>query len=131
MGLLDFLKKSPRDVAKDEIEEVPWHMLNKMDQLDTIVEESKEKPVAIFKHSTRCGISRMVLKQFEKAYELSDSEAKLYYLDLLQNRDISSEIAARFEVYHESPQLLVIKDGKAVDHASHHSISPNQILKFI
>ena len=48
MGLLDIFK-TPREIAKEEIVEVPWHVLGKMDQLDEIVEESKSKPVAVFK----------------------------------------------------------------------------------
>lgn len=95
MGLKD-LFKSPRDIAKEEIVEVPWHVLAQMDQLDALVEESKNKPVAIFKHSTRCGISRGVLKMFERNYTLNDEQLKLYFLDLLKNREISNEIASRF-----------------------------------
>jgi len=130
MGLLD-IRRPPRDIAKEEIVEVPWHVLGKMDQLDEIVEESKSKPVAIFKHSTRCGISRGVLKLFEKNYKLTDAQLKLYYLDLLQNRDISNEIAARFKVHHESPQMIVIKNGAVVHHDSHHSIEASHLKRFV
>ena len=130
MGLLDIFK-TPRDIAKEEIVEVPWHVLAKMDQLDEIVEESKSKPVAIFKHSTRCGISRGVLKLFEKNYNLTDNQLKLYFLDLLQNRDISNEIAARFKVQHESPQIIVIKNGAVVHHDSHHSIEASHLEQYI
>jgi bacillithiol system protein YtxJ len=87
--------------------------------------------VAIFKHSTRCGISRAVLKMFEKNYSLNDEQLKLYFLDLLQNRAISNEIAARFKVQHESPQIIVIKDGVVVHHDSHHSIEAEHLQKFI
>ncbi len=130
MGFLDIFK-TPRDIAKEEIVEVPWHVLGKMDQLDEIVEESKAKPVAIFKHSTRCGISRGVLKLLEKNYSLTDNQLKLYYLDLIQNRDISNEIAARFKVNHESPQMIVIKNGAVVHHDSHHSIEASHLERFI
>lgn len=130
MGFFDRLKSS-RDIAKEEIVEVPWHVLGKMDQLDELVEQSKTKPVAIFKHSTRCGISRAVLKLLEKNYNLTDDQLKLYYLDLLQNRDISNEIAARFKVYHESPQMIVIKNGVVVHHDSHHSIDASHLVKFV
>ncbi|SRX55642.1 bacillithiol system redox-active protein YtxJ [Aequorivita sp. CIP111184] len=130
MGFLDIFK-TPRDIAKEEIVEVPWHVLGKMDQLDEIVEESKTKPIAIFKHSTRCGISRGVLKLLEKNYNLTDEQLKLYYLDLIQNRDISNEIASRFKVNHESPQMIVIKNGAVVHHDSHHSIEASHLEKFI
>jgi len=130
MGLLDIFK-TQRDIVKEEIVEVPWHVLSKMDQLDEILEESKTKPVAIFKHSTRCGISRGVLKLLEKNYNLTDDQLKLYYLDLLQNRDISNKIAARFNVHHESPQMIVIKNGVVVHHDSHHAIEASHLEKFI
>ena len=130
MGFFDKFKSSS-DIAKEEIIEVPWHVLSKVEQLDEIVEQSKTKPVAIFKHSTRCGISRGVLKLVEKNYKLTDDQLKLYYLDLLQNRDISNEIAARFKVYHESPQMIVIKNGIVVHQDSHHSIDASHLEKFV
>ncbi len=130
MGFFDKFK-SQRDIAKEEIVEVPWHVLGRMEQLDEIVKESNSKPVAIFKHSTRCGVSRGVLKSFEKNYTLSDDQIKLYFLDLLANRDISNEIAARFKVHHESPQMIVIKKGEVVYHNSHHSIEASDLEKFV
>ncbi len=123
--------KSPRDITKETIVEVPWNVLGEMDQLDEILEESKSKPIVIFKHSTRCGISRGVLKIFERNYNLKEEQIKLYFLDLLEHRDISNEIAARFKVHHESPQLLVIKDGNVVHHDSHHSIEAEHLVKFV
>jgi bacillithiol system protein YtxJ len=122
MGLFDKLKKTQRDIAKEEIVETPWHVLSRTEQVEDLIEESKNVPVAIFKHSTRCGISRMVLKQFEKEYSLTDEQLKLYFLDLLKHRDISNEIAERFGVAHESPQLLVVKNGEVVHHHSHQGI---------
>ena len=127
MGFLDLFKKTERDIAKEEIVETPWHVLSTTEQLEEIIEESKNKPVAVFKHSTRCGISRMVLKQFEKNYDLDDNQLKLYFLDLLQNRDISNEIAARFKVHHESPQMIVLKDGEVIHHDSHQGIDANHL----
>ncbi len=130
MGFFDKFK-STRDIAKEEIIEVPWHVLGKMEQLDEIVEESKTRPVAIFKHSTRCGVSRGVLKMFEKNYTFLDNQLKLYFLDVIQNRDISNEIAARFKVHHESPQMIVIRNGAVVHHDSHHSIEAAHLEKFV
>lgn len=130
MGLFDMFK-SPRDAAKEEIVETPWHVLGKIEQLDDLVAQSKTKPVAIFKHSTRCGVSRGVLKMFEKNYSLNDDQLKLYFLDLLQNRDISNEIATRFKVNHESPQLIVIKEGVVVHHDSHNGIDAADLTKFV
>ncbi|MAN58297.1 MAG: bacillithiol system redox-active protein YtxJ [Flavobacteriaceae bacterium] len=131
MGIFDKLKKTQRDIAKEEIVETPWHVLSTMEELDNLVDQSENIPVAIFKHSTRCGISRMVLKQFEKDYDLNDEQLKLYFLDLLQHRDISNEIAQRFQIHHESPQLLVLKDREVVHHHSHQGIDAAHLKKFI
>ena len=132
MGLFDKVFKSQRDISKEEINEVPWHPLTHQDQIKGLREESKEKTIVVFKHSTRCGISRMVLNNFEKEFDLKvEEEFKLYFLDLLANRGISNEIADYFEVRHESPQMLIIKEEKVVHHASHSSISANDIKEHL
>ena len=130
MRLFDIFKNQ-KDIVNEEIVEVPWHILGSLEQLDAIMEESQSKPVAIFKHSTRCGISRGVLKIFERNYKYNDDQVKLYFLDLLQNRDISNEIAARFKVRHESPQMLVIENGVAVYNNSHHAIEVSHLEEFL
>lgn len=98
-----------------------WEPLNHISQLDEIVTLSKEKPVAIFKHSTRCSISRMALKQFENEFDFPEKVTP-YFLDLITFRDVSNDIASRFGVQHQSPQLILIKDGKAVYNTSHSDI---------
>ena len=98
-----------------------WIQLTDLGQLNEISMLSNEKPVIIFKHSTRCSISRMALKQFENEFDSKD-EVEVYFLDLLEHRDISNEIATRFNVYHQSPQLLLIKEGKSVYDVSHSDI---------
>lgn len=99
-----------------------WNVLNNVQQLDTIVEASKTKPVLLFKHSTRCIISRTVLKNFEKEFDLQDQVVP-YYLDLLEYRPISNAIAERFNVTHQSPQILIIKEGVSVYDISHEGIT--------
>lgn len=132
MGIFDKVFKSERDIAKKEIMEVPWHPLTESSQLEDIGKESEKQPVVIFKHSTRCGISRMVLNNFEKNYDLpKDKEVKLYFLDLLANRNISNEVANRFGVRHESPQMIILKNGEVVHHASHHSIDLGSVKEQI
>ncbi|OXB21755.1 thioredoxin family protein [Flavobacterium tructae] len=100
---------------------VNWTQLTDVAQLMEIEAISNEKPVVIFKHSTRCSISRMALKQFEREYALEDTVGA-YFLDLIAYRDVSNEIASRFNVYHESPQLILIRNGKAVYDVSHSDI---------
>jgi bacillithiol system protein YtxJ len=100
---------------------VNWTELTDVAQLMEIVAISNEKPVIIFKHSTRCSISRMALKQFEREFDLNDT-VDAYFLDLIAHRDISNEIASTFNVYHESPQLILIRNGKAIYDVSHSDI---------
>lgn len=104
-----------------------WKVLDQMEQLDDLVEESKNHPVAIFKHSTSCGISHMVKDGLENTWNLSADQLQVYYLDLLAHRPISNEVASRFKVVHQSPQMIVIKDGNVVQQASHHSISMSMV----
>lgn len=115
---------------KQSISKVGWRLLTDLGQLNEIIDLSTEKPVLIFKHSTRCSISRMVLKQFENEFDL-DEKVVPYFLDLLEYRNISNEIASRFEVQHQSPQIIVIKDGNAVYHASHESIAVEKLAEFV
>ena len=100
---------------------VNWINLEDLGQLTEIQETSFAKPVIIFKHSTTCSISRMALKNFEREYNLND-KVDAYFLDLLNFRVISNEIATKFNVTHQSPQLLLIKDGKSVYNVSHENI---------
>ncbi|SFU53605.1 bacillithiol system protein YtxJ [Pustulibacterium marinum] len=100
----------------------PWNELNSIEQLDTIAAQSSSETVAIFKHSTSCGISAMVKRSFENESN-AESGVKLYYLDLLANRPISNAVAEKFMVVHQSPQLIVLKNGEVVAEASHGAIN--------
>lgn len=130
MGLLGLFGSKNNSEAKEE-KQLPWKALTSMEQLDAIVADSKTRPVAIFKHSTRCGISRMVIRQFEGAYDIDPSKMDLYYLDLLAYRSISDEVGIKFQVLHQSPQLIVVKNGVAVAHASHSGIQAHELENFI
>lgn len=101
-----------------------WLPLTHNAQLDAIDAASAERPVLLFKHSTRCSISRTVLDRLERAWTAADDAAHTsYYLDLLRHRDISDAIAERYGVRHESPQVLVIRNGRCVHHAAHTAIT--------
>jgi len=119
-----------RPEAKITSLDFKWNHLTDLGQLKEIMELSFEKPVLIFKHSTRCSISKMAINQFESDYDLKD-KIELYYLDLIEYRLISNEVANVFGVVHQSPQILLIRDGKAIFNASHESIDALQLEKFI
>ncbi|TXE15032.1 bacillithiol system redox-active protein YtxJ [Seonamhaeicola algicola] len=110
---------------------LPWIALNNLEQLTEIEKKSETKTQVIFKHSTRCGISRMVMNQFIAAYNLNENDLDLYYLDLLNHRNVSNEVGYKFQVLHESPQILVIKNGQTVAHASHGAINDVQLETFV
>ncbi len=101
--------------------------LNDIALLEEIQKKSFESQVLIFKHSIRCGISKMALKAFENDLTSNQSDYIYYYLDLINHRDISNAIAQKWNVSHESPQLIILKDGQVKNHASHYSINVSQL----
>ena len=129
MGLFDNIFNGSSDAEKKS--KINWISLTESNKLETLISESKEKPVLIFKHSTRCGISRMALKSFEKSYDLEESDLEMYYLDLLAYRSLSNEISLKLNIHHQSPQVLVVKNGKTVYHDSHYQISIQKIKKVL
>jgi bacillithiol system protein YtxJ len=105
-----------------------WISLKDSKQLDEILDESKKKPVLIYKHSTRCNISRAALDRLERKWDDSAiGTVKRYFLDLISYRDISNRVAEIFHVEHHSPQILVISDGKSVLDLSHYEIDFDHI----
>ena len=106
-----------------------WTQLQSTDQLNEI----KNLPgySIIFKHSTRCSISMMAKKRLELDWDDLPENLPLYFLDLIQYREISNQIAQLFHVYHESPQLLLIKDGECILDQSHGGISVDEALTMI
>lgn len=109
----------------------PGQQLEAQNQVDAIISNSFLRPQLIFKHSTRCSISRFVLSDFISNYGFSEQEFGAWYLDLLAYRSISNAVAVQFNVEHQSPQLLVIKNGKVIAHASHEAISTILLSEFL
>ncbi|HLO46539.1 MAG TPA: bacillithiol system redox-active protein YtxJ [Leadbetterella sp.] len=108
-----------------------WNSLTEIQQLETIKEESSQQAVVIFKHSTRCSISATALDRFERNWAKTQDKkgVKFYYLDLIAHRDISNKIATEFGVDHESPQLLLIKNGGSIFSESHYGIDFADVLE--
>ena len=128
---MSFFKKLFNTVSEPkEAKVLPWQALTDVNQLNEIEKRSESKTQLVFKHSTRCGISRMVMNQFVSMYD-ADSNADLYYLDLLNFRDVSNEVGYKFQVMHQSPQLLVIRNGATVAHASHGAINELDLNRFL
>lgn len=133
MGILkNLFGSSENKKPKQEIKKnINWIPLTSLDQLETIKETSKTEAILIFKHSTRCGISSMVIKQFENLFQEEHQRLKVYYLDLLNYRDISDELGYTFQVMHQSPQLLVVRNEVSVHNASHYDITQVDLARFL
>jgi bacillithiol system protein YtxJ len=109
-----------------------WNKLENINQLAFIDEESKDKKILLFKHSTRCGISSMALDRIERDWKQEDClKIKPYYLDLLNHRDISNEISSRYNVVHESPQILIIYNGRCIYYKSQSEINYKEIMRSV
>jgi len=130
---MGFLKNIFGNKKSKEVKEtyLSWTPLISVEEINTIIEISKSQPILIFKHSTSCGISRMVMKQFESLFNEENKHLKVYYLDLLNFREVSSKLSEVFQVIHQSPQLLVIKNGISVYDKSHYEITGVNLSKYI
>lgn len=126
MGLL---KKIFGEAASESVSKVNWIPLTELSQLETI--SKSEKVVGVFKHSTRCYTSKVVLRQFEKDFDDLAESIDMYFLDLIAYRSISNKIAEKYNLWHESPQLLIIKKDNLVASDSHMGIVNLEIASFI
>ena len=106
-----------------------WKYITDLAQVDQI--KKQDGYSLIFKHSTRCSVSMMAKKRFEMDWSVLPENTSLYFLDLISYRDISAQIAETFQVHHESPQILLIKDGDCVLDASHSDISAEEVAEVI
>ncbi|ARV05591.1 cytosolic protein [Polaribacter sp. SA4-10] len=133
MGILKniFGGKGEQSSKEEKKSYLNWIPLTSLAQLEEIKRASKTESVLIFKHSTRCTISSMVIKRFEALFTEEHQNLKVYYLDLLNYRDISDEVGATFQVMHQSPQLLVIKNEVSVFNASHYDISQVNLTSYM
>jgi bacillithiol system protein YtxJ len=106
-----------------------WILLESEEQLNSIKQHKGYS--LIFKHSTRCSISMMAKRRFELDWEDLPQDMSLYFLDLINHRDLSGQVAQLFQVHHESPQLLLIKDGECILDQSHGAISVDEAMSVL
>jgi bacillithiol system protein YtxJ len=122
MGFTSFLSNKKED---------KWNNLTTNEDLVKINNDSYNQPQIIFKHSTRCSISQMAKNRMIEGLDQLIDKAAVYYLDLLNYRNISNEIANKWGVEHESPQIIVIKNGEAIYHSSHNMIKVTDIKEHL
>jgi bacillithiol system protein YtxJ len=107
---------------------IEWKTIESRDQIEEIIQASRTTPVVIYKHSNRCGASLFVRSRLEKQWK-NGCEVDFYFLDLVSYRDVSNEVADRFGVRHESPQILLIRNGRSVFDTSHSGVSAKALKK--
>ena len=107
-----------------------WKHLTSIVDLDTAIASSENGTVVLFKHSTRCSISRMALKMIESDWDDSLEGVEAYFLNLLDHIDISAAISEKLGIEHQSPQMLILQSGTSVFHANHSSINVADVKKF-
>ena len=108
-------------------ETFPWVKISSIDQLNDVLLNAREKPALFFKHSTRCSISSMALNSFERYWKHDSDFCDLYFIDLLNYRDVSNEIAILTGVVHQSPQVIVVHQKEVLYDATHSSIDGRKI----
>jgi bacillithiol system protein YtxJ len=104
-----------------------WVVLEDYSQINNAIKASA--PFLVFKHSTRCSISSMAKSRFERSFDLND--VQVFYLDLIKYKSISNQLAADFNVVHQSPQLMLIQNGSCTYNASHNAIDLDDLKENI
>jgi bacillithiol system protein YtxJ len=127
---MSFFSSFFSDTASNQPNQFPWIALEDLGTIEAIIAQSHQKPVVIFKHSTRCSISRFALKNFETDFQANLS-VDFYFLDLIQFRSVSNALSVRFEVLHQSPQVLLIQNGICIYHDSHQDINFEKLVSKI
>ncbi len=122
MGFLDNLRNSQKENLHAN-----WKTLDSEAQLKEVIQGSHERPVMLFKHSTTCGISAGAKHRLEAEWDIDPAKMDFYYLDLLNHRSVSNLIAETLDVIHQSPQIILVKDGQAVYNTSHHAIDATAV----
>jgi bacillithiol system protein YtxJ len=121
MGFFSFSSKSKINL--------PWIALTTENQLREAINLSSEKPVLLFKHSTRCSISSMALSRFEENWKNETEICSIYFLDLIAFRSLSNLVAELTHVEHQSPQVIVLSNNEVIYSASHSEIDAKEIEK--
>ena len=109
MGIFDRFKSNRQSIKQEDVQEfstkvsMPWSPLVRADQIPDLINQSHDRPVLIFKHSTRCIISTMVLRELEAKAQILAELGHWYYLDLIANRDCSNKVSQDLNVVHQSP----------------------------
>ena len=128
MGVFNGLKKaltSKKPASKD------WNRLSKPDEVEAVLKASEAKPQLVYKHSHTCGTCLFAKGELEAKFEKLQQKADLFFVNVKQARPVSDGFAEMLQVCHESPQVLIIKEGEAIWHASHSAIKADKALEVL
>jgi bacillithiol system protein YtxJ len=118
--------------SKSSAEEksLPWIPLTSTEALMKAL-ESNERPALFFKHSTRCSISIMALSRLEQRWNMAPEDCDFYFVDLLNHRDVSNELAAQTNIAHQSPQAILVGNREVIYTATHGDIDADEMAKIL
>lgn len=105
-----------------------WNVLESIPEVDEIFEQSKRRPQLLYKHSNRCGTCLFTKSEIENSSDDILKHSEMHFIDVISCRKVSDYIAEKLDIWHESPQAILLKNGKVVWHASHSAIKSTKIL---
>ncbi len=126
MGVFSTMKKA---FTNDKIKHENWNVLTEEEELQGVMEASHNRLQLVYKHSFTCGICHMTLENIEDSFDELEEQADMHFVDVKNARPVSNLLADKLDVRHESPQVIIIREGKAVWDESHHAIKGEEILK--
>ncbi len=105
-----------------------WRELTSVEEVNENIDKSRAQSSSfvLFKHSTRCSISSMVKSRVQRT---DFGELPVYVVHVIESRPVSNFLEERFQIPHESPQAIVVKNGEAVFHASHTAIHADELIR--
>lgn len=118
-------------IDDDGRSDLDWQAFSSEEKLSEIIQASGQKPQVIYKHSTRCATSFFALKNIQGLSEEVKEKAEFYIVDVIKQREFSYYIAERFGIRHESPQVLILKNGDVIWNGSHHQVNAESIQTYI
>lgn len=123
--LKEFMLKLKRNKAQKFQK---WNTISGKENLNVLLKRSEDHPQVIYKHSNRCSVSYLTREDLEKSMDLLSNHADMHLLNVIEQRDLSNYVAEKFNIRHESPQVLLLKDGRVTWSASHWNIKGKDLL---
>lgn len=101
--------------------------VTEVSEIDPLLEASKDRPVFLFKHSLACGISQAAFEEYRRF--AGGGGAIFSLVEIQRAREVSRRVVEVTGVRHQSPQAILLVDGRPVWHASHWSINETSLSR--